>query len=573
MENITEEQTADKNKMEALKDMYIMYSDLGIVNFERKDFQNSLKYFKKVLDQYNELYEACIKDKSEETKKFIGHLKNQVEEVRKKVIYLSNLLGDEKGKNDQPAEALEYYENLLIHDPENCVIHCKIAKCLNDMGAYFSAANSLKKAYKLDPQNYDLCKAIGELYYRHIKDYISAINYYTEYVDNSPKSETSAIVCNLIGHLYEEVNQYKTIDKQIEFFERAIEIMPDLKTAYSNLTVVYPRVGRDEDAIKCFQKLFELGATMDNRFDYACLQIKLKNFEEGWKYYEYRFQKENGPTVYPKIKQPKWDGKAIKDKILLVHHEQGYGDSIQFIRYLEQVKPLVKKIVFCVQDELVELFNENLTDIEIIPKSAKLWKVPFDYHIPLMSLMHILQARVDNIPMTNGYLHAIEDKKNKYKAEFFDNDALKIGISWHGSPSGNHKRNVPLEFFYPLTKLNNTKVYSFQKGAGFEQFAFVPEDFEIVDLGSTFDNFSDTAAAMENLDIFITSDNALFNLAGAMGIKTFLLLNKDCEWRWFFDEETTPWYDNVRIFKKQDENESWGAIMHKVMETLSKSNS
>lgn len=430
---------------------------------------------------------------------------------------------------------------------------------------YAKALLFLEKAKEQEPYNADIYRLIGDIYVYHLIDVEKAIFHYKKYVELSPEN---AKAYNMLGYLHENLSKYENINLQIEYFEKALEFMPNLKEAFRNLTIVYPRVGRDDEAVECFHKLFKLGATMDDYFNYACLKIKLKDFKEGWKHYEYRFSKETGMTIYPKIDKPKWKGQNISDKNLLVHYEQGYGDSIQFFRYLPQLKSLAKKVIFRTQNELVDLLKENIEDIEVVGMSTKLENIDFDYHVPIMSLMHVLEASVDDIPMTQGYLHADKKKINKYKKKYFDNDCLKIGISWHGAIHGNNRRNIPLEFFYPLTKLKNVKVYSFQKGTGSEELEKLPEGVEIINLGETFNDFSDTAAAMENLDLFVTSDNAVFNLAAAMSKKTFLLLGKDSEWRWFFDDETTPWYDNVKIFKKKDENDSWSLIIKRVVKAI-----
>lgn len=399
------------------------------------------------------------------------------------------------------------------------------------------------------------------------RDYIKAIVYYNKYLEiNSQNPE----IYNMLGYIYRKIGcKYQNLDKQIECFEKAIELNPDYYLALRNLAITYPLLGRYKEAIACFQKLFELEPVVDDYLAYAYLQIQTGNFEEGWKYYEHRFFRKYGPTEYPKIDyKPKWDGSKIQDKILLVHYEQGYGDSIQFFRYLEQVKPLVKKIIFRVQDELVDLLKNCSKDIEICGISTPLEELQFDYHISLMSLLHVLNASIDSIPLSKGYIKADSALVEEYKKKFFDNDYLKIGITWNGRKFGNKNRDIPLKYFYPLAKLKNVQLYAFQKGFGIEQLEKLHPNIEIIDVGKTFKNFSDTAAALENLDLFITSDNCVFNLAGAMGKKTFLLLNKYSEWRWFLDEETTPWYDSVKIFKKQDEDDSWGLLINKIIENL-----
>lgn len=405
-------------------------------------------------------------------------------------------------------------------------------------------------------------------------NFAEAIEYYKKYLENDSRN---ALILNRIGHLYGKIDEFKYVDEQIKYFEKALEIKPDYTLTIRNLAFAYQKVDKYQKAVECFLKIFELDPVMDDYFAYSCLKIQLGDFEEGWKYHDSRFLKKFGQTYYPKFDKPKWEGQKISDKTLLVHYEQGYGDSIQFFRYLEQLKPLVGKIIFIVQKGLYDLLKFNANGIEVVKTLRKLddgideWggNIAFDYHIPLMSLPYILNARIDNIPLSQGYIKADEDKVKAYKEEFFNNDCFKIGISWSGAKVGNRKRDIPLETFYPLAKQKNVKVYSFQKNFGSEQLENLPSGVEIVDLGARFNDFSDTAAAMANLDLFVTSDNGVFNLAAAMGKKTFLMLNKHAEWRWFFDEDTTPWYDSVRIFKKQSESESWDSLMQKIIKNLS----
>lgn len=398
------------------------------------------------------------------------------------------------------------------------------------------------------------------------REYATAIVYYERCLnlgDNDPN------IYNMIGFLYKKMAKYQNIEEQIQYFEKAIELNPDFEQAIRNLALAYPLVGRYEEAKKCFLKLFELSKVIDDKMAYAYLCIKTGDFKEGWKYYENRFLRTYGPTEYPKIPdKPKWEGQKILDKTLLVHYEQGFGDSLQFFRYLYKLKPYAKKIIFRVQDELVDLFKNSTKDFEIYGISTPLEDLSFDYHISLMSLPYVLKESVESIPLAKGYIKASEKKIKEYKQKHFANNCLKIGITWNGRRFGNKQRNVPLECFYPLAKLKNVKLYSLQKDFGAKQLENLPEGFEIIDLGKTFNDFSDTAAALKNLDFFITSDNAVFNLAGAMGKKTFLLLNKDAEWRWMLDEENTPWYDSVRIFKKNDENDDWNGLIQRAFEFL-----
>lgn len=396
-------------------------------------------------------------------------------------------------------------------------------------------------------------------------DFERALKYFLIHLKSNPKD---ALVLNMAGHLYRKIKGYENLDEQIKYFKKALEIKPDYRSAVRNLAYAYSMSEQYENAFETYQKLFKLEPLADDYFSYACLNIKAGDFQKGWEYYEYRFDKCYGKAEYLEFDKPRWSGEKIPNKTLLIQYEQGFGDSIQFLRYLKTVKPLVGKIIFRVQDELIDLFKHNLANIELVKNSTPVDELKFDFHIPLMSIIHVLKLKKEDIPLSKGYIKADPKKVQKYEKKFFNTEKLKVGICWFGRQTGNRSRNVPLKYFYPLAKLKNIKLYSFQKGEGARYLEDVPNNIEITDLGKTFNDFSDTAAAMANLDLFITADNSVFNLAGAMGIKTIVLLNRDSEWRWFLDEDKTPWYDSVEIFKKKNENDSWSLLIERVVEEV-----
>lgn len=567
MENTSKQQNFQIN-IEGIKQLSIMYNDLGILNYQKKSYKKALSCFEEAMKYFDILYKNIDKTVSS-NQDFIKLIQQQIFETKISILDISKKLGDEKFEGNDFFGALEYYKNIIpcSLDEALCI---RVSDCLLELGAYISAVSFLTIAAELNPQNAKHYRAIGDIYNEKMDNYESAVAFYEKYVENEKEDKVglSEVYCGL-GHLYEKFGKYETVEKQIECFQKAIELDPSFVGAYRNLTVAYPRVKKNQEAIDCFKKIFELGATMDDFFDYACLNIKLKNFKEGWKYYEYRFSKEKSATPYPKMPKPKWKGEDISDKTLLVQCEQGFGDSIQFFRYIPQLKSKASKVIYRAPDELVDLLQKNADGFEIVKNSTPIEKIAFDCHIPLMSLPKVLEATVENIPMTQKYISADPSKIEEYKNNFFNNDCIKIGISWHGAAVGNQDRNIPFETFLPLARLKNVKLYSFQKNITVEELDKLPLDVEVIKLGRTFKDFSDTAAAMANLDLFISADNGVFNLAGAMGVKTFLLLNSNAEWRWFLDDEINPWYENVKIFRKENDLDSWDLLMHKVIPQIS----
>lgn len=486
----------------------------------------------------------------------------------KKIVKSLIEQGDSFLEKKEFGPAFDKYRITLNYDDSDFLAYFKMGVCLKELSNFDMALSCFKRALELNPSCNEANRIIGDIYRNNLNEPLKAIKAYEEFIKHAKPSNVLGHIYNMLGNLYETINPYENIDLQVKYFENSINLLPDFNCALQNLAVVNFKAGRYEESKKYFYKLFEVGATTDDYLHYASTRIQLKDFQEGWKYYEYRFADGIDIISYPEIGLPRWQGEDISDKTLLVHEEQGFGDSIMFFRYLHQLKPLAKKIIFRVHNSLIGLFKSNIEGIEIVGTSTNVEDLEFDYHVPIMSLIHCLNSEFKDIPLSEGYLKADEYKVKKYKEEFFNNENFKIGISWCGSKEGNRVRNIPLKCFSPLMNVKNAKIYSFQKGFGTEQLKNLSPNFEVVDLGETFKDFSDTTAAMENLDLFITSDNVLLNLAGAIGKKTFLLLNKTSEWRWFFEEEVNPWYDSVRIFKKRNESDDWLSLIEKALENI-----
>lgn len=541
--------------------LLIIALNLAEVNYFKQEYEQALSFLHEGLILLKEQYQRTDRNSA-----VIDTLEKQILNVKEKIVNSLSKWGDSQLKKKDFYSAIDCYKKVLYSDFNNGDGYFNLGKCLQGLRVYDSALILLKEAMRYSPRDYNIYGLMGEIYAIYKENAEKAIFYFQKYFECGGKD---ARMYNILGCLYGEVDKYGTIELQEECFKKAIDLDPEDPCILKNLALVYSVLGKNKQAIECYHKLFKMRRLMEDDFAYACLNIKLDNYEEGWKYFEHRFQKEKGPTVYPKIKKPQWKGQKLHNKTLLVQYEQGFGDSICFFRYLPQLKTFANKIIFRVQNELVDLLKANIEGVEIVGMSTPLENLSFDFHIPLMSLPYILNARIDNLPLTQGYLKADKDKVESYKKEFFDNDCFKIGISWQGSKIGNNFRDIPLNVFYPLSKLKKVQIYSFQKGFGSEQLEKLPQDIEIIELGSTFNDFNDTAAAMENVDLFVTSDNSVANLAGAMSKKTFLLLDKDAEWRWGLNENKNPWYDSFITFKKQNLKEDWSSLMQRVVDELS----
>ena len=195
----------------------------------------------------------------------------------------------------------------------------------------------------------------------------------------------------------------------------------------------------------------------------------------------------------------------------------------------------------------------------------------FDYHIPFLSIPHVLHLKGDEmfVHHDDGYLRPNSAKVYYYREKYCRNDKLKIGIKWQGNTHYDKERVLNVKDFFPLFEVENTQFYSFQTFEGSEKLMQIKDQYDIVDLGSTFSNFSDTAGAIENMDLIISNDTSLVHLAGAMKKSCWVLLPYIYNWRWHTDLSKCDWYDSVKIYR-QNVLGDWSGVFTKLKENLIK---
>ena len=222
------------------------------------------------------------------------------------------------------------------------------------------------------------------------------------------------------------------------------------------------------------------------------------------------------------------------------------------------LKNYFKRVKVWLPPNVKILLEKNFPEIEFVDTK----NTEYDYSASIMELHFLLNMDFNNIPSQKGYLSSNTKLTEKYQKEYFNNNKPKIGLFWQGNPKVFANRSIKLKELEPifLNKNNDFNFYSFEKEDSENQIENYPQ---LIDLGVTFKNFEDTAAALVNLDILITIDSAIAHLAGALGVKTYLMLPYSSEWRWFDDTQTTPWYTSVRIFKQKNSYD-WTDVVEKI---------
>jgi Flp pilus assembly protein TadD len=339
----------------------------------------------------------------------------------------------------------------------------------------------------------------------------------------------------------------------IECYRKAIQIKPDLAEAHNNLAIAL-FVTHDDEA-----GLAAVDAALRVKPDFALAHLnravtwlRMGRFELGWHEFEWR-RLCDAYRMAP-LPAPLWDGSPLSDRCLLLHCEQGLGDTIQFMRYAPLVKQRCGSLIVQCQPGLAPLLSRCPGIDRLIVRGDAL---P-EYHVqsPLMSLPDTLGTTLATIPADVPYLFADAALAETWRQRLAEHAGFKVGIGWQGNPKyvADRLRSIPLRHFAPLARVPGVKLFGLQKGAGWDQIATVPTDCAVVDFGPDFDSangtFMDTAAVMRNLDLVITSDTAIAHLAGALGVPVWVALGHSCDWRWLEEREDSPWYPTMRLFRQ-----------------------
>ncbi len=450
-------------------------------------------------------------------------------------------------------EAIEQYRDIMKYSGFPINVYKNIGLCMKSIGNADLAIKFLKRFEEISPDKEDVYVYLADLTYTDIKDNKKAIEYYEKALE---KNKNNFSIYNMLGHLYSTCYQDKFKEKQIDYLQKAFELAPNNRIVVKNLAYVYGKFDETQKADEFYSKLMYLNPTHSDLHAYGAYLVRHKRFSEGFKFLQHRFQKEDLKNVsFPPLfsaKKKKWNMKVnIKDKHILVHFEQGFGDSIMFVRFLDELKKCCKEVSLVVQKQLVDLFNDSKLNVNIYTED-EISKINYDYWIPMMDLPIVCNTTPDSIPKAGGYLKVPKTKINAYKkAHINENEKIKIGIAYEGTlASKETDRDIPLSFLYPLMRLPDVEVYSFQVDDLTRQMDMVPDDVQLIRLGRTFKNWEDTACAMNCMDLMVTTDNGVMNLAGALGIKTFGIFNRIVEWRWFKTQgEDIGWYKSIKPFQ------------------------
>jgi FKBP-type peptidyl-prolyl cis-trans isomerase 2 len=368
-----------------------------------------------------------------------------------------------------------------------------------------------------------------------------------------------------LGVAFKEKGRF---DDALLCFQRVLQLQPDHAGAYYNTGNVLVAKGQFDNALRYYQKAVEIEpGNSDAHWNMALLNLLAGNFEEGWKGYEWRWKLKD-VVAERQFSQPLWDGADINGRTILLYAEQGFGDTLQFIRYAPLLAKRGAKVAVECPKEMTALIGRIQGIEQVIPYGEPLPEC--DVRYPLLSLPLIFNTTLQNIPAEIPYISADPSLVRTWGARIASNDGkFKIGLVWSGDPGfkNDSSRSCNLDIFSPLAHTNHITFYSLQKGEAATQANHPPINMNLVDYTKEISDFADTAAFIQNLDLIISIDTAVAHLAGALGKPVWTLLPFVPDWRWMLKREDSPWYPTMRLFR-QDTPADWVPVVARIKESL-----
>jgi hypothetical protein len=339
----------------------------------------------------------------------------------------------------------------------------------------------------------------------------------------------------------------------------------------NNLGWILFQLSRLDEAIQYFRQSISLAPQFAEA--HMCLSaalLRLGKFEEGWKEYEWRWKSSAKQFVRTPRNEPEWQGQPLEGRTLLVEYEQGLGDILQFVRYVELLLERGEHVLFRCPKVLLPMMKacSKLGPCLISSDDA----LPtHDFFVPLLSLPRHLGTTVETVPRNVPYLRVPDDRIKAWQDRLGTAKRFRIGIAWQGSTAyrDDRQRSFHLNKFGPLAYLPGVELISLQKGGGAEQLDQV--SFPVSAFGNELDStgpFLDTAAIMMNVDLVIAPNTSVAHLAGALNVPCWVVLSGIAtDWRWIENRDTTPWYPNMRLFRQKTAGD-WDEVFNRIYKAV-----
>ena len=455
--------------------------------------------------------------------------------------------------------AVECFRRALTFDRSSFAAYNNLGGIFASLRDWETALIFAQAAAALNPGSAEIRGNIGDLYLKQnkIEAAVESYRQATALKQDEPR------YVNSLGNALRQSGQYAEAE---ECMRKALSINPGYAEAYANLAFLYYLQHRPAPLVEnYYQKAIAL------RPDLAQAHVNLSQcllrrgaFAAGWAEQEWRWKWKEFPSPKRQFIQPQWKGESIQGARILLHAEQGFGDTIQFLRYVPMVAERGAHIVLEVHPELHSLLVTAADGAEVISRGDPLPE--FDWHCPLLSLPLAFGTEMQSIPSTVPYLIS-EGEAPKWLQKKCATD-LHVGLVWAGGVTNviDRERSLTFGALSALWQVEGVSFYSLQRGLSPDEESSSPHFAGCL---PQVGDFAATAAAISHLDLVLSVDTSVAHLAGALGKPVWILLPVRADWRWLTDRHDSPWYPSARLFRQELEGD-WRPVIASVAEELSR---
>ena len=471
-----------------------------------------------------------------------------------------HLLGIVLHQAGDAAAAIEMLQRAVAANPGVPLYYSNLGEMLRLAGRFDEAVAAGRRAVELHPGYAHGLNNLGIAHYDR-REYEEAADCYRRALARDPGF---AEAHNNLGNAYRALHR---LEESIASFDRALRLKPNYVDAVANQASALHLIGRYDDAISGYRKAIAMQPMHANAHSgVGLLYLMNGDFAEGWYEYEWRWRSTELAT--PTLPGAIWGGESLAGRRILVFSEQGFGDALQFCRYLPLLRERGATVILRVPPPLNTLMAESMPWVQV-SSDAKGGLPAYDCHCALLSLPHRMETRLETIPATVPYLRAPEEAMRRWASRIEAAPGeLKVGIVWAGSKLhvNDLNRSIPLAAWAPLLGVEGVRFFSLQVGDAARRLADGPGR-KVVDLSALLTDYAETAAAVEQLDLVISVDTSVVHLAGALAKPTWVLLPWVPDWRWLRNREDSPWYPTLRLFR-QPARSAWEPVMTRVTQEL-----
>lgn len=446
------------------------------------------------------------------------------------------------------AEAEWQFREAIRHAPELAEAHANLGALLCRLGRPAEAEASLHKALALAPDLPEALNTLGTVLAAKRDPERAEVQFRRALAIDPGYAEAN----NNLGVLLTGEGKF---DEALAALQSALQLRPDYAEAESNLGNVLVAMGRTDRAVSAYRRALAIAPDeAETRTNLGVALLQAGRFEEGWASYEWRFARRG--SAMRDLPQPLWQGDDLGERVLLVHAEQGFGDTIQFCRFVPMLGS--HRIVLEVPGKLKALLSTLSNAVRVVSRGEEL--PPADLHCPLLSLPHRLGTTLETIPAAVSYLRAAPRAAARWRqrlqrcAELKDG-GFRVGLAWAGNPDypADRRRSIAPAMLASLLAVRGVHFISLQPEPA-------PPGMPILSFPESLEDFADTAALIAALDLVISVDTATVHLAGALGKPVWLLNRFDSCWRWLSGRTDSPWYPTVRQFRQSHPGDWTGVL-------------